>query len=234
MLRTVSIPAKKRKVAKVSQGKAVAPSLQRYLNLRGTPKGVYEIRRTVSGYWDAGPTGIAVGAGTYDAATFVVDSTSLQIQSGVLGNTVTIPIPNAAELGALWDKLKIDRCDFTFYNTNASVANSGNQQLPFYLFAFDSNDRVASTDSIKQMENRSWQPGYNATSFKISVKPQFQRLVYYTSLTSSYEPTRGYVVSDTAIPHYGLKFCINQTAAASNAHRVSFTCDIHFKLKELK
>lgn len=235
--KNVALQAKKKR-SQTFGSKRLNPAfpsgLKRYLGLRGTPNGVYEITRTVTGYWDATPSGIVVGAASYDACTFVVDSQSLQIQSGIAGNTTTIPIPNAAELSSLWDKLKIDRLDFTFMCSAAVVTNASNQTLPFYMFAFDSNDRTASTDIIKQMPNKTWMVGYNTSTFKMSIKPQFQRLVYYTAVTSSYEPTRGYVVSDTAIPHYGLKFSINQTGAVSNAHRVYFSVDIHFKLKELK
>lgn len=213
----------------------VPMGLRRYLDKRGTPKGTYEIVRTVTGYVDHNPSGITVGAAQYETCVFVIDPTAITIQSGVISlNSNVFNIPNAAELSALWDKLKIDKVEFTFTSNEIGTVNAGANSPPLLIFAFDCNDRTSSLDQIRQMDCRTWQPGYNANAFKITIKPAYQRLVYYTSTTSSYEPTRGYVVSDTAIPHYGLKMGIYQSSASSNGGRINWAAKVFFKLRELK
>lgn len=237
--RTVSLPTsralKRTRSGSKKSSRPLDKGLKRYLELRGTPKGVYEISRTVTGYFDGTPTGITIGAANYEAGTFVFSAQTILLQSGVVGNTNTWNIPNAAELAALFDKVKLDSVECTFMCTGQQAVNSGGGSLPTYLLAFDSNDRVANADSIKQMDCIAWQPGYNASMCKMKVKPQYQRLVYYTAVSSSYEPTRGYVVSDTDIPHYGLKICMNSiTGFSANGHRVNFSFKLNFKCKELK
>lgn len=227
---------RKRSMSVPSAPKVRMPlSLQRYINTRGTPDGTYELCRTVTGNFTVIPAGIAIGPANYEGATFVVNPQSLQLVSGVAGNTTTWNIPNASEMAALWDKVKIDKVEYTFTCTTPTVTNSGTGQLPLFIFAEDDNDTAASLSSVSQMNCKSWQPGWNTTEFKISSKPRYQRIVYYTAVLSSYEPTRGYVVSDTAIPHYGLKMAIQQPpSAASNGMLVQFAAKIHFKFKELK
>lgn len=228
------VPLSKPKAKKARRGLSMPLGLQRYINTRGTPKGTYELVRTVHGYFDHSPSGITIGAAAYEAGTFVIDPTTLTLFSGVAGNSATWSIPNSSELAALWDKVKIDKVEFTFYETTAAATNSGTAQLPMFVFAEDDNDRFCSLASVQQMDCKTWQPGFNNSKMTIVTRPRYQRIVYYTSVTSSYEPTRGYVVSDTAIPHYGLKVAIAQTSAASNGGRVNFSAKVYFKLKELK
>lgn len=238
--RTVSNPnsssKKRRRTEKSTSSRVSMPlSLQRYINTRGTPDGTYELCRTVTGNFTVIPAGIQIGLANYEGATFVVNPQSLQLVSGVAGNTNTWNIPNASEMAALWDKVKIDKVEYSFTCTTPTVTNSGTGQLPLFLFAEDDNDTAASLTSVSQMNCKSWQPGWNTTKFTMVNKPRYQRIVYYTAALSSYEPTRGYVVSDTAIPHYGLKMAIQQPpSAASNGMLVQFAAKIFFKFKELK
>lgn len=231
--RTVTLdkkPTKKRR----TMPRKVPMGLRRYLDNRGTPRGTYEIVRTATGYFDHVPGGITIGAGNYEAGTWVITPQTVELQSGIVGNTYTMTIPNASELSALWDKLKIDKVEFTFSSGTIGTANNGAAAPPAFLFAFDPNDRAASLDTVRQMDCQVWQEGQNAREFKTTIKPCYQRVIYYTAASSSYEPARGYVVSDTAIPHYGLKMAISQFSAASNGGRVHVFVKLFFKLKDLK
>lgn len=212
----------------------MASGLRRYLNLRGTPDGTYELNRHMFLQFDALATGIPIGAGNYEAATFTFTPGTINLVSGIAGNTSTWNIPNAAELAALWDKVKIDRVVMKFMTNvqGPTGASSGAVQSPIY-FAEDDNDTAASLAQIQQMECTTWQPGMNTSTFTIQLKPKYQRLVYYTSLISSYEPTRGYVVSGTEIPHYGLKIGVPLNAVAVGM-RINVDVNIYYKLKELK
>lgn len=212
----------------------MAPSLRRYLNVRGTPDGTYEISRHMFIQFDCLATGIPIGAGNYEAATFMFTPSTINLVSGIAGNTSTWNIPNAAEFAALWDKVKIDRVVMKFMTSvqGPTGASASAVQSPLY-FAEDDNDTAASLAQVQQMECSVWQPGMNTSVFTIQLKPKYQRLVYYTALTSSYEPTRGYVVSGTDIPHYGLKVAVPLNAVATQM-RINCDVTVYYKLKQLK
>lgn len=224
----------KKYVRKAQRTMAVAPGLRRYLNLRGTPDGTYEINRHMFIQFDALATGIPIGAGNYEAATFMFTPGTINLVSGIAGNTSTWNIPNYAELTALWDKVKIDRVVMKFMTSvqGPTGASASAVQSPIY-FAEDDNDTTASLAQVQQMECTTWQPGMNTTTFTVQLKPKYQRLVYYTALASSYEPTRGYVVSNTEIPHYGLKIAVPLNAVATQM-RINCDVNVYYKLKELK
>jgi len=233
VVRTVSQEGKRpaKKARRASRVLPVPLGLQRYINRRGTMEGTYEFSRIVTGRLDISNSGVSIGAARYSAATFIVTSQALQLVSGVPGNTTTWNIPNAAEFAALFDKIKIDKVEMTFMNAQGSSTGSANNINPL-IFAADDNDTNTSVDAIKQMDAQEWQPGYNNNRFKTTWRPKYQRIVYYTALASSYEPTQGYVNSDTAIPHYGLKMGVELNNDI--AFGVNFVAKIHFKCKEVK
>lgn len=230
--RTVTYPPKKSyKKSKSMPAKKLSLGLRRYLDVRGTPQGTYELTRTTVGYIDYTSTGFTIGAAsTYLAGVMVFGPNNTYFYSSPTGNQLSWATVNAAEIAALWDKLKIDKVELMFTSSVHGQANTSTQQ-PLILFAEDDNDSSASPDQIKQMDMVAWQPGDQNNPFKITVRPKYQRLVYYTSLLSSYEPTRGYVVAGTDIPHYGLKIGIEPLGAAG---RICFTAKYFFKCKELK
>lgn len=206
--------------------------VQRYIKNRGTMDGVYEFTRTVNGRMDISNSGISIGAARYSAGTFVFTPQNIQLVSGVAGNTNTYSIPNSAEFAALFDKIKIDKVEMTFFNAQTAASGLTSNQPNLLVFANDDNDTNANPDTIKQMDCKVWQPGFNASKCKMVCKPKYQRLVYYTSLVSSYEPTSGYVVSDTAIPHYGIKVGVD--IINDIGYMVNWTAKVYFKCKEVK
>lgn len=233
LVRKVTDDSRSRKKGRYSSSKMRVPmGLRKYIDSRGTPKGTYELTRNVTGGIAYTNTGMTIGAANYSAGAFVITPQSIILYSGVAGNSTTWNIPNYPEIAALWDKVKIDKVEFKFSSSVIGAANSGTQQ-PVFLFAEDDNDTSTSTDAIKQMDCKTWVPGNNSNGgeFSITIRPRFQRLNYYTSLLSSYEPARGYVVSDTAIPHYGLKIGIDPLNASG---WLAFTAKVYFKAKELK
>jgi len=229
IVRTVSMDRPKKRSRSAKSGVAVDAGLKRYLSVRGTPKGSYEFTRTITGRIAVTNVGITIGSANYAAGTWTVSPQALKLTSGVAGNVNTYNIVNAAEFSALFDKIKVDKVEFTFTSNFAGSASLIANQ---FLFAEDDNDTTTSPDQIRQMDCKVWQPGYNATSFKHTIRPKYQRLVYYTALASSYEPTQGYVVSDTDIPHYGLKMGVDTLTDTSQL--INFTAKIYFKCKELK
>lgn len=207
--------------------------LRRYLAVRGTPDGVYEVTRHVNAYVDVKNAGIQIGATFQEAATWVFYPGQIALINGI--NVSTWLVPQAAELSALWDKIKIDTVEMKVTsNVNGPAVTAYTTQPGLIFFAEDDNDSAATFSGIKQMECVSYMPGFNAQMLKMQVKPKYQRLVYYTAALSSYEPCRGYVVSGTDIPHYGIKMGTDTSVLAPGDHRLWFDFTIKFKLKELK
>lgn len=215
-----------------SRQATVSRGLRMYLDTRGTPKGAYEVNRTVSGYLDTIASTFSIGAGNTEAMCFTVSPQNIYAIAGTGLNSYAQTVPNASELAALFDKVKIHKVEWTFSCLNPGTLNSGTGNLPQILFASDDNDATCSTAQVQQMDTRVWQPGYGR-DFKITTYPKYQRLIYYTSLVSSYEPATGYVVSQTDIQHYGLKLAIAQNVGAISG-RINWSAKIFFKFREIK
>lgn len=233
--RTVSLPSSSssrpaKKARKAAMPKKMSLGLRRYLDVRGTPSGTYELVRTTTAALDYTNAGIAIGLANYLAMTFVFTPSGVQLISSPSGNINYYNLVNAAEIAALWDKVKIDKVEITFTSSVIGTANTSLQQ-PLLCFAEDDNDTVTSADQILQMDCKTWSPGDNNNPFKITVRPKFTSLVYYTSVTSSYVPNRGYIQSGTDVPHYGLKLGFAQIGASG---KLMTTFKFFLKCKELK
>lgn len=233
LVRTVTADGRKLKRSKRTfsgtRKMSMSSGLRRYLNLRGTPDGVYEICRTAAITMPYTGSGWSIGVGQYVGATLWFTPNSINVSSGVAGNTATSNIPSASELSALFEKVKIDKVEVTISTSTQGQANTSVQQ-PIMYFAEDDNDTLTSPDQIKQMDCLEYIPGATDNNLKITIRPKYQRIVYYTNLVSSYEPTQGYVVTGTDIPHYGMKLGIEPNASG----QINIICKVFYKLKGLK
>lgn len=194
-------PARFRKRAKVVP-------VSRRIRSMGTPGGVHQFRRVVSGNYNITSAGINLGGSI--AQGFAV---SFNLQGPVLGNSVggsvVLPIPQYAELAALFDMVKLEKVIIRFRSKNdsAPVATNGNQALEIAT-AYDFND-VTSPSVITDIQQYSSfksdiiEPG--GKEHNRALKPQWLQLVGYTALLSGYASKTGYVKSDYDIPHYGMK-----------------------------
>lgn len=223
----------------------VAPSLRRYLGLRGTPQGVYELVRTTNGTMRiTAATGFDNGVSTSESIGITFSLQNIRIYAAN-GTTLlnTFPIPNAAEISALWDDVKIDRVDVTMYGhtapSNTPLTTTayviGNQ----FVYGTDDNDAVSSLATVQQLAD--CKSMYLITNSgnnekRVTLKPKYQQIIYYTSLSSGYEPKHGYIRSDYDIEHYALKIArVPMNNAADNANgQINFNFRLHLKCKNLK
>lgn len=213
-------------------------SLRRYLGSRGTPQGVYEITRNIN-------TDIPIASGLF--AQGAISGTGMAIVFGtqttqtLINNTLvnTANMPNAAELAAVWDDCKLDKVEVTLGFGGGASTNSTNQTPTMFLVGTDDNSAESTETIVQQLGDcKSWYASSaNNSVFRITVKPKFQQLIYYTALTSGYQAKRGYNRSDYDIPHYALKIAIpqltNGTAAALSG-RLTISMKYFFKYKSLK
>lgn len=218
------------------------PALQRFLRLRGTPAGTYDITRTVNFYVKivAGQFGNDLGTVLTDAFALTFSPQNVRVyQTSAV--TKTVPIPNAAELSALFDQIKIDKVDLQF---GLGIGPAGATQVAFQpmqmLIANDDNDTSATVAELQQLSGvKMWYGNSGDNSnMRWSVKPSFQRNIFYTAVLNGYEPAKGYVRSDYDIEHYATKMAIvippgtPSTVAASG--NLAVCCKITFRCKNLK
>jgi len=176
--------------------------------------------------------GLAIGATNYQAASFVFDPTGVTFYGSSV-NFISAPYDNIAEVSALWDRVMIDKVEITWESSTDKNNLPGSLSSPTYLVGNDVNNGITGTTiaAVRQLGDCTTKMGNGP--FKWVVKPKFQRLIYFTALASSYEPARGYVNSDTAIPHYSTHLAVMNTASVG-ASTLNFTFKMFLKCKDLK
>lgn len=216
-----------------------APGLQRYLKLRGTPAGVYEIVRTATGNLPIVNSGWNNGTVTWQASciAFYPEYVAMFDPTGAT-ILYSMTIPNYAEIAALFDNVKIDKVEIEIHGCYASAQNSSNGQVIPLLGGFDNNDRTCSLDQIKQIQNKTIAANTYTGFFKTTVRPTYNTLVYYTAATSGFKPERGYFRSDYNIEHLGFKIAIDDSSLSPSTSdplgRMSMVFRYHLKCKNLK
>lgn len=199
--------------------------------------GENKITRTVSGTIPVNAAGFSIGAAFYQAVNIVYDPTSVTVY-GTAVNFVNFPITNAAEIAALYDHIRLDKVEITWSANHIGTTTGGAASVvPKFLVCNDNNDGIgpATLAEIQQQPNKEYYSA-DGRSFKWNVKPQFQRLVYQTALASNYEPTRGFVNSNSTIPHYGTKMAVVNLASivGGASTNVDFNFKFFFTLKNVK
>jgi len=177
-------------------------------------------------------TGFQLGAGTFSAVAFVFDPTGIVIYGSAIASA-TIAYDNIAEVSALWDRVMIDKVEISWESVNDKSSTAGALSAPSYLIGNDCNNGATGTSlaAIKQLGDCTTLLG--SGPFKWTVRPKFQRLLYFTPTTSSYEPATGYVNSDTAIPHYATHLGVLNPGTVG-ATTVNFSFKMFLKCKDLK
>jgi len=200
--------------------------------------GENKITRVTNGSITYGQFGWALGGTSSEAVNIVFDPTGVTVYWAALSSTF-FPLPNAAELAALYERMRIDKVEITLSSQRQAqtAANTATAYSPKFLICNDENDGIG-TASIAQIQQQPNKPfmDVDGTSMKWTCFPKYQRVVYLTSLVSNYEPARGFVNSDAAIPHYGVKLGITNTQLflAGTSGVVDFTFKYFMTLKNVK
>jgi len=234
-MNVISVPRRglKRSRVAVRRPRMAVQRLPRTLRYNGENK----ITRTVNGQLAYNAAGFSVGAGIFQAINIVYDPTSVTFY-GAAVNSVSFPIPNAAEIAALYDQIRIDKVEIT-WSSNAQANSSGGAGViaAKFLVCNDSNDGIgtASLAEIQQQPNKEYYAA-DGRSHKWSCIPKYQRVIFQSVAVSNYEPTRGFVNSNSTIPHYGTKMAItNLTSLVGGASgNVDFNVKFFLTLKNVK
>jgi len=169
------------------------------------------------------------GANNYSAIACVFDPTAVTIFGSAL-NFLNNGLPNASEISAFWDSVMIHKVEITVDHVNDPNSVSGvNTSMPRLAICNDYNDGSTGT-TLLSVQQHSDCKFFTGRTTKWTVYPKHQRLIYYNAITSSYEPARGYVNADTAIPHYGTHIAMTDPSILL-AGRTSFDFKFFFKAK---
>jgi len=201
--------------------------------------GENKITRTIVGGIPYSETGFALGVANFQAMSIVFDPTGATFYGSTTQST-NFSLPNAAEISALYDLMRIDKVELVWSGNTGVVTNGGgitSNRAAKYLVCNDSNDGIGSTllDQIQQQPNKTF---YNTdgTEHKWTCVPKYSRVVYQTAAVSNYEPTRGFVNANSTIPHYAIKMGIANlgSLATSTSDRMDFTLKFFMTLKHVK
>jgi hypothetical protein len=179
--------------------------------------------------------GFLVGGVNFPGIGIVFNLGSVNIVSSTVGPTQQSTIPNYAELIGLWDRIHLSRVKIEVSNTCMDPSNSGTfTSTPIIFYAADNSDVIGNTLAITQQQQnvKSFKSTSSLPSYIINVYPKYQRIVYYTSVLSSYEPATGFVASSTDIPHYGLRLAMPLERVGFGNLQLSFT--YYYKCKDVK
>jgi len=198
--------------------------------------GENRITRTVNYTLPYAGSGISILSLQTEAINIVFDPQNITFWNSAI-NFETAPIVNAAEYIALYDRLRIDKVEMTWaVNTQAqSVIGSTGSSPPRFLVCNDENDgqSAATLAEIQQQPNKAFYSS-DGSQMKWTCVPKYSRIVYQTNLVSNYEPARGFVNSNSLIPHYGIRMGITNTANPTYFGKIDFSFKVFLSLKNDK
>jgi len=174
-----------------------------------------------------------LGAFNADGFTILFSGQNVTITTSTT-NSVAYPIPNAAELTALYDQLKIKKVEVMF-SCDHDNAVTNIYSSPKMIVANDYNDGATCNATIvNQLAGAKHFTAQGPVPFKWTCVPKYQQLVYYTAATSSFAPRTGFVNSDTDIPHYGIKVASALAGSNALAGTLYMMFKIFYELKDVK
>lgn len=184
--------------------------------------------------------GFSIGATTYSEAILTVSPLGFTMWGSNV-NYTPISFPNNTEFSALWEKVKIEKVEWTITSNTTDNAATGtlpsNSSIKIYLgndFDGPTSGATSGTDLVMQCTDcKMYSIGGDLPPVVWTLKPKFKRLVQYTSLTSSSESATGYVASDTDIPHYGTRIGILNNGNIGAA-RVYISAKVFMSFKNVK
>jgi hypothetical protein len=206
MVRTVSTTRARKRPRTISRTSRIPRGLKY--------NGIGHITRTINLSVNYSNAGFDIGGQSAVAMNLVWNPVEMIIaNSGV--NQRSIIIPNAAEYIALYDMLMIDKVELTWSSGYQAGANNTVVGPPKFLVCNDYNDALGSSPTLTEIQQQSPSSFYavDGSSHKWSVKPKFQRVIYQTPTISSYEPSRGFVNSNSTIPHFGTRMAISNAGS---------------------
>lgn len=139
-------------------------------------------------------------------------------------------VPNAGEFQALFDQYRINGVKVVFMPRANSAEAGTNQGLVKFFSCIDYDDNTAPTsiNDILQYENMKCT---NVTrDHKRYLVPKIAREVYNSATTTAYSSGTGWIdCTNAAVPHYGIKYALQQLPAGAQSMDIKVTYYLAFK-----
>lgn len=178
--------------------------------------------------------GFTINGAGYSEAVFTYSPQYLRLR-GDATHSLTALIPQAAELAAVWERVRIDRVELTITSNLSDEQVTQGSGLPAAQGAariilandWSGPDNGGSTGTLSQVLQET-----NAKMFHIGgdhepatwsiTKPKYNRLIQYTDVESDFEPSNGFVNSRTDIQHHGTRIGIADMGAVWGSRMLVF------------
>lgn len=173
-------------------------------------QGVHYFKRTL----------YASGAIAGSSITDVFGATGFQLSS----------LPNYTEFTALFDMYKITGVKVT-YMPRANSAEAGtNQGLVKFFSVIDYDDTTAPTAINDLLQYESLKVSNSSRDHTRFLKPKIARAIYQSGVSTAYGASTGWIDCDNAsVPHYGLKYALQQLPSGNQSFDVKITYYLAFK-----
>jgi len=140
-------------------------------------------------------------------------------------------LPDYTEFTALFDQYRIDKIAVVFMprGNSSEVGSNNNNCKIFTVLDYDDDSAPASIDALCEYDNL--RTGTYSKDHSRSLVPRFSDAIYNSAIATAYGPKTGWLdCSYPAVPHYGLKYACQATAAASNViFDIKYTYYVSFK-----
>lgn len=228
--RSRSTPAKRRSVARGRSQSAVS-MVPRSLRYNGSCQ---LARSCIMPIPVTATSGFTIAGQAFNEAVFTYSPQYLRLV-GDSTHSITALLPQYAELGAVWERVRIDRVELTIVANaidEAFTVASGQpiiHNTPRIVIANDwcgpDNGGTSGTlgQVLQETNAKMFHIGGDHPPAKWSItKPKYNRLIQYTDTESDFEPANGFVNSRADIPHSGTRIGIPDIAAVGGCRILVF------------
>lgn len=139
-------------------------------------------------------------------------------------------VPNSGEFTALFDQYKINGVKVVFMPRANSSEVGTNQGLIKFFSAIDYDDNTAPTSINDLLQYENMKCTNTSKDHKRYLRPKIAREIYNSVTTTAYGPTSGWIdCTNAAVPHYGIKYALQQLPSGAQSMDIKVTYYLAFK-----
>lgn len=178
--------------------------------------------------------GFTIAGQNYSDATFTFSPQYLRLR-GDSTHELTALIPQAAELAAVWERVRIDKVELTITSnlTDSAVPATGTTPVtnasPRIVLANDwsgpnsGGSQGNLSNVLQETDAQLYHIGGDLKPVQWTIyKPKYNRLVQFTDTESAYEPSVGFVESVSDIQHNGVRIGLADIASIYGCRMLVF------------
>lgn len=159
---------------------------------------------------------------------YINGSTLADVGGNLIGQLSQVP--NFGEFTALFDMYKILGMRFRFSPRANSAEVGTNQGLIKFMTAIDYDSSTTTGTMADLLQYESLKVTQSNREHVRYIKPRIAQSVYQSALTTGYSPGRGWIdCENNTVPHYGLRFLLQQLPAGNQSYDIQVTYYLAFK-----